>query len=150
MSTKEKREARLPPFGLVFIVCGVWLICLGLYFIFLRPALLPEDLRYIGLTLREIQSDVPGLEHWIHRVFVVMGGFMVGAGILLIQLMTSASDTQEKRALITTTLAGVSTVGTMSVTNFQLDSDFKWLLLIPSLVWAVGLALYSRHRSDRL
>jgi len=144
------RQARTPPFVVVLMACGVWLICLGLYFIFLRPALLPEDLRYIGLTLREIQSAVPGLENWLHRVFVVMGGFMLGAGILLIHVMTSASNTQEKRALITTTLAGVSTVGIMSVTNFQLDSDFKWLLLIPSLVWAVGLALYSRHRSDRV
>ena len=150
MSTKEAPKVRPPPFELVFIVCGVWLIGLGLYFIFLRPALLPEDLRYIGVTLREIQSAVPGLEHWMHRVFAVMGGFMVGAGILLIHVMTGGLDTPKKRALITTTLAGVSTVGIMSATNFQLDSDFKWLLLIPCLIWAVGLALYWRHRSDRL
>jgi hypothetical protein len=34
--------------------CGVWLIGLGLYFIFLRPPLLPEDPRYIGLDLATI------------------------------------------------------------------------------------------------
>lgn len=27
----------------------------------------------------------------------------------------------------------------MSLTNFQLNSDFKWLLLIPSLLWIIGL-----------
>ena len=48
-------------------------------------------------------------------------------------------------ALVLAALAGVSTVGTMSVTNFQLDSDFKWLLLLPALLWAVGLVLYQRH-----
>ena len=29
----------------------------------------------------------------------------------------------------------------MSLTNFQLNSDFKWLLLIPSLLWVIGLAV---------
>ena len=28
--------------------CGVWLVGLGLYFVFLRPALLPEDIRFIA------------------------------------------------------------------------------------------------------
>lgn len=42
--------------------CGVWHIGLGLYFIFLRPALLPEDLRYIGVnpgqpTASRVQVD---------------------------------------------------------------------------------------------
>ncbi len=32
----------------VLALCGVALIGIGLYFIFLRPALLPEDARYIG------------------------------------------------------------------------------------------------------
>jgi len=30
------------------VACGVWLLCLGSYFIFIRPPLLPEDLRYAG------------------------------------------------------------------------------------------------------
>ncbi len=45
----------------------------------------------------------------------------------------------EKRTWIVLALAGLFTVGTMSLTNFQLDSDFKWLLLIPSLLWIIGL-----------
>jgi hypothetical protein len=31
-------------------------------------------------------------------------------------------------------LAGLFTIGTMSLTNFQLNSDFKWLLRILSLL----------------
>ena len=27
----------------------------------------------------------------------------------------------------------------MSVINFSLDSDFKWLLLIPAVLWVIGL-----------
>ena len=35
----------LPLSAKVFLVCGLWLVALGLYFVFLRPALLPEDPR---------------------------------------------------------------------------------------------------------
>lgn len=35
--------------------------------------------------------------------------------------------------------------GTMSLTNFQLESDFKWLLLVPSLLWTLGLVFRARH-----
>ena len=32
---------------LIFIACGIWMVLLGLYFMFLRPSLLPEDLHYM-------------------------------------------------------------------------------------------------------
>ena len=35
----------------LFLACGVWMLGLGLYFMLVRPALLPEDLRYFGRTL---------------------------------------------------------------------------------------------------
>lgn len=138
-------KSRTPAFQILFSVCGVWLIGLGLYFVFLRPALLPEDLRYVGATLSEIQAAAPGIDRWLRHVFVVMGGFMMGAGMLTIYLMSGLSHVRKQWTLVLAALAGVSTVGTMSVTNFQLDSDFKWLLLLPALLWAVGLVLYQRH-----
>jgi len=123
----------------IFIACGIWLIGLGLYFMFLRPPLLHEDLRYMGTSLGEIQSAMPGLERWLHRVFTVMGGFMTGAGVLTIFVAQNASAVREKWTWIVLALAGLFTVGTMSLTNFQLDSDFKWLLLIPSLLWVIAV-----------
>ena len=123
----------------IFIACGIWLIGLGLYFMFLRPPLLPEDLRYMGASPGEIQSAMPGLEHWLRRVFTVMGGFMTGAGVLTIFVAMNASVVREKWTWIVLALAGLFTVGTMSLTNFQLNSDFKWLLLIPALLWVTGL-----------
>ena len=125
----------------VFSACGIWLIALGLYFIFLRPPLLPEDLRYMGTSPSEIQSILPGLEGWLHRVFTVMGGFTTGAGLLTILSAMNASVVREKRTWVILALAGLFTVGTMSLTNFQLNSDFKWLLLIPALLWVIGLGL---------
>jgi hypothetical protein len=123
----------------IFIACGIWLMGLGLYFMFLRPPLLPEDLRYMGTSSGEIHSAIPGLERWVHRVFTVMGGFMTGAGVLTILVVMNTSAVREKWNRIVLALAGLFTVGTMSLTNFQLNSDFKWLLLIPSLLWVLGL-----------
>lgn len=37
--------------GKVFAACGVWMILLGVYFILLRPALLPEDPRFMGTSI---------------------------------------------------------------------------------------------------
>ena len=144
MAVVEKPQSHAAAHEIIFIVCGLWLIALGLYFIFLRPALLPEDLRYMGATLREIQSAAPGIVDWLRRVFTVMGGFMIGAGILTIGVTVTDVQRRKKPTLPILALAGVFTVGTMSLTNLQLGSDFKWILLIPTLVWLVGLVMYQR------
>jgi len=105
--------------------CGVWLVGLGFYFIVLRPPLLPEDPRFMGTTLEQIRTSVPGLEAWLQKVFTVMGGFMAGAGVPW-----------------AVGFSGVLTVLLMSATNFALQSDFRWLLLLPALVWFAGLVVY--------
>jgi len=136
---------RAPAFEMIFVVCGLWLIGLGLYFAFSRPALLPEDLRYIGASVQDIQAAAPGIAGWLHRVFTVMGGFIIGTGILSIAVATNASRMRKNVALSVFALVGSSSVGLMSLTNFQLDSDFKWLLLIPPVLWLAGLISYQRH-----
>ena len=60
---------------------GFILMGLGLYFIFIRPPLLPEDPRFMGTSLDQIQSVIPGLLIWLRRVFWVMGGFMFATGV---------------------------------------------------------------------
>lgn len=131
----------------ILIGCGLWLLGLGLYFIFVRPALLPEDLRYIGASLDGIRSALPGFSGWLHRVFTVMGGFMIGTGALTILLSINESTARESSARkkwtsVVVALTGLVTVGTMTLTNFQLDSDFKWLLMIPTLLWGIGVGVW--------
>lgn len=127
---------------LIFLTCGIWLIGLGLYFALLRPALLPEDPRYIGRSLAQIQSALPGLERWLSHVFTVMGGFIAACGFLTAFLATTAVSTRQKGTGTVLLLAGLSTVLTMSWTNFAIDSNFKWLLLVPAVLWFAGIAFY--------
>ena len=136
----------------MLIACGVWLLGLGFYFIALRPPLLPEDLRFMGTTLAQIQSDVPGLERWLERVFTVLGGFMAGAGVLTVFVAIVAMPLRLKGTAWVMAFSGVFTVGLMSATNFALHSDFRWLLLVPALVWLAGLVFHlvghARSKTD--
>ena len=51
--------------AIALALAGVILVGLGLYFVFLRPPLLPEDLRYMGVSAGEIHVHVPRLLLWL-------------------------------------------------------------------------------------
>jgi hypothetical protein len=131
--------------GKVFAVCGLWMVLLGAYFIFLRPALLPEDPRFMGTSLDALRVAAPGLERWLGHVFDVMGGFMVAAGALTALVAWRFLAARAPGALLAMTVAGAFSVALMSATNFMLRSDFRWVLLAPALLWLVGLACYARE-----
>jgi hypothetical protein len=57
------------PSSILLVIAGILLVCTGLYFIFLRPPLLPEDVRYMGLTSAELQLIGPRLGSWLTHVF---------------------------------------------------------------------------------
>lgn len=124
---------------------GVILIGLGLYFIFIRPALLPEDPRFMGTTLVQIQIGFPGLLLWLPRVFWVMGGYMVSTGLLTCYLARTSFRSRAPGAAWVAALSGLTSIGLMVLVNFIIDSDFKWLLLAFSTPWVVALWLYSQE-----
>jgi len=146
--TIHKRS--LPTSTLLLRVCGLWLVGLGGYFAFWRPSLLPEDLRYIGMDQDQLQVAVPGLNRWLRRVFTVMGGFMTGAGVLTVLAVRPAAAQQDSWNWTAMAVTGASTVGTMTLTNIRLRSDFRWLLVIPSLLWTAGLVTrFPRHGENK-
>ncbi len=139
---KENIPPRLQWSKKVFVVCGLWLFLLGIYFLFLRPALLPEDPRYIGSSLEAIRSAMPGLERWLDHVFNVMGGFMIATGTMTVLVACRMRARRKRGTFATLLVAGVAGVGLMSTTNFLLSSDFRWPLLLPALLWLAGLLCY--------
>ena len=134
--------------GKLFFACGLWLITLGIYFVFLRPALLPEDPRYIGVALESLRVAAPGLERWLGHVFNVAGGFMVAAGAMTVLVAWRLRGMRGPGTFIALLVAGLGGVTMMSATNFLLNSDFRWLLLVPSVLWALGLVCYLREDVD--
>ena len=136
----------LPLSTWMLIACGIWLVSLGLYFILLRPPLLPEDTRFMGSSLAQVRAAVPGLEGWLQRVFIVMGGFMAGTGVLTVFAACVAMRSRSKSTPWAVALSGALTVALMSAINFDLHSDFRWLLLVPALVWLASFALHIARR----
>jgi hypothetical protein len=128
------------PASAIFLgVFGFALIAMGLYFILIRPPLLPEDLRYIGMGAEQAQAAAPGLAAWLGHVFRVMGGHIIAAGILTVTLAATSFRRRKKGAALAAGFSGLASIGLMVATNFLIDSDFKWLLLGIAALW--GLAM---------
>ena len=135
---------RTPSSGWLVLAWGAWL--LGAYFAFMRPALLPEYPRYIGSTLSDIHASVPGLAGWLKRVFTVMDGFMAATGVFAVFAALKVVPARLPGAGLPLTTTGLLSVGLMSAVNFAIDSDFKWVLLLPVLLWLGALAAYGNNR----
>lgn len=135
-------EAKRPVSAILLGICGVILIGIGLYFMFVRPTFLPEDARYTGASIAEIQTVAPNMSRWLGRVFLVLGGYILATGILTIYLATSPFRKRARRAGIAAALAGAASIGLMAVVNVVIDSDFKWPLIGMAALWAVALILF--------
>jgi hypothetical protein len=127
---------------MVLALGGIFLMGLGLYFVFLRPPLLPEDPRYMGTSLAAIQASVPGLFVWLRRVFWVMGGYMFATGLLTLYVALTVFRARASGVVLVVALAGLTSIGWMAAVNFLIDSDFKWLILAVALLWPIAIALY--------
>ena len=111
-----------------------------------RPPLLPEDLRYLASSAIQIDLVLPRLAAWLRNVFIVMGGFIAGLGVLIAFVGLRVVPQGFPGTGTALGCAGLLTVATMSWVNFRLDSNFKWLLLAPALAWLLALVSYEAGR----
>ena len=138
---------KLKPYSAsVLALGGLLLIAMGIYFVLLRPPLLPEDLRYMGSTLQNEKENIPGLLNWLPKVFWVMGGYIFTTGLLIIFIALTSFRNRLRGAFSIVALAAISSIGLMTVVNFMIGSDFKWVLLIFILSWIIALILYRLHK----
>ncbi|MGY8676451.1 hypothetical protein Q2941_01315 [Bradyrhizobium sp. UFLA05-153] len=124
---------------------GILLVGVGTYFLFLRPPLLPEDIRYMSLTQAELQSIGPRLTSWLTHVFRVMGGYVAATGVLALSLAVTSFRDHRGLAAAGAGLAGGLSIGLMAAVNFMIHSDFKWVLLGMALVWLASIAMFVRE-----
>lgn len=133
--------------------CGVFQIGMGFFFIGLRPTMLPEDERFIGLTLDALARLSPSFPLWLNRVFVVLGGHIVATGLLIVltAILVWRNHDNLRTAVTLMMAAGFASIVLMSAVNFAIHSDFRWLLLLPALTWIVAvllLAIESRKPAE--
>lgn len=124
------------------MVGGVALIGVGGYFLFLRPPLLPEDGRYMGMSLPDVMAAVPGLRNCLPKVFTVLGGYIASVGVLTCYVAGSGLRTRTPGALAAASLSGAMSVGLMVAVNFAIHSDFRWVLVLLIVPWLSAGLLY--------
>jgi hypothetical protein len=128
--------------SLLLALAGTTLVVAGLYFVLFRPPLLPEDVRYMGLSATELDAVRPRLEAWLTQVFRVMGGYVIATGALTVTLAATSFRAHHWGAAIGALVGGATSIGWMAVVNFMINSDFRWTLLAMASLWAASLAVY--------
>lgn len=137
----------LKPYSATLLaLAGLIIAGMGSYFIFLRPSLLPEDLKYMKSTLQKVNDNIPHLLNWLQKVFWVMGGYIFTTGLLTVFISFTSFRKRASGAFYIAALTGITSIGLMSVVNFIINSNFKWLLLIFTLPWLLALIFYRLHK----
>ena len=135
-----------PYSSIVLSLAGIILAGMGVYFIFIRPTLLPEDMRYMASSLQNVNDNIPGLANWLQKVFYVLGGFIFTTGVLTIFIALTSFRKRLPGTSIIVAFASITSIGLMTVVNFMIGSDFKSVLLIFTLPWIIALILYRLHK----
>lgn len=121
--------------------CGVALVLIGGFFLLLRPPLMAEDARYMGVTIENVDRNIPRLGTWLRRVFCVLGGYIVTTGVLVVYIASTGVRAGNVGAVVMVAVAGITSVGWMSLVNFMIHSDFRWALVGLDGIWVCGLVL---------
>lgn len=128
--------------AILLAVTGIVIAAVGVYFIFLRPPLLAEDIRFMHLSEAEATALLPRPSPWLDHVFEVLGGYALATGLLAATLAATSLRARDAVATLGAALAGAASIGFMAVVNFALDSDFKWVLAAIAALRALSLIAF--------
>jgi hypothetical protein len=107
--------------ALLLVVLGVLTLGTGLHFLFVRPPMLPEDVRFTGIEPRLLS---PRMLEWLRVVFRTWGGFLAGFGVLLASVGAHLLTRRPAPLYIGTALAVSVAFGGFLASNIQLQSDY--------------------------
>jgi hypothetical protein len=111
--------------GMLLWGLGLLTVGTGIYFMAVRPAMLPEDLRFTGASAPAAGS---AMETWLRLVFRTWGGFVIGFGVLIGAtggfLLTAQRGWLRAGVAIGVMLA----FSQFLASNLQLHSDFLWFV----------------------
>jgi len=104
---------------------GVLTTSTGVYFLFFRPAMLPEDIRFTGVQPQFLQ---PQMIEWLRIVFHSWGGFMVGFGVLIMAVaiyLFTGRPSFLRAGVVASILVAFSR---FLASNVALHSDYLWFV----------------------
>jgi hypothetical protein len=131
--------------ALTLAVLGVLTAATGLYFMLLRPPLLPEDVRFMGLA----ESEIPAaMRSWLSIVFRTWGGFMVGLGLCVLGAAMRVASGCARWSRFGMAAGLVFAFGSFLASNVQLRSEFLWFIALLFVVATACALLLVATRAD--
>lgn len=127
--------------GWLLLTLGVFTLGTGLYFVFVRPSLLPEDVVFTGIDPKVLPQQ---FLNWLGIVFATWGGFTSGFGLTLIGLGASLITGTPVWLRWGAALGILTAFGRFLASNIIIESDFLWfiaLLFLLALAAIVSLLL---------
>lgn len=131
--------------GALLVALGVLTLGTAIFFLLLRPPLLPEDIRHTGI---DVSSLPPAFLDWLRIVFRTWGGFIAGFGIVLLGIGTFTLTGRARWLHWSTAAAVLVAFGRFLFSNIVLASDFLWFISLLSLL-AFGTAALLALRRGR-
>ena len=129
--------------GILLLVLGLLTMGTAVFFLVLRPALLPEDIRHTGIDPGTLP---PAFLEWLGTVFRTWGGFIAGFGVLLLGLGGFLLSGRARCLYWATAIGAVVAFGRFLFSNILLDSDFLWFIsALFALAAATAISLLLRR-----
>lgn len=95
----------------------------------------------MSITAENITAAVPALSRWLRRVFSVLGGFISTTGVLVIYVANTGVRSGNFGAVVILAVAGLASLGWMTVVNFIIRSAFRWGLVALDGFWFISLVI---------
>ena len=129
--------------GILLLVLGLLTMGTAVFFLVLRPALLPEDIRHTGIDPGTLP---PAFLEWLGTVFRTWGGFIAGFGVLLLGIGGFLLSGRARCLYWATAIGAVVAFGRFLFSNILLDSDFLWFIsALFALAAATAISLQLRR-----
>ena len=129
--------------GILLLVLGLLTMGTAVFFLVLRPALLPEDIRHTGIDPGTLP---PAFLEWLGTVFRTWGGFIAGFGVLLLGIGGFLLSGRARCLYWATAIGAVVAFGRFLFSNLLLDSDFLWFIsALFALAAATAISLLLRR-----
>lgn len=129
--------------GILLLVLGLLTMGTVVFFLVLRPALLPEDIRHTGIDPGTLP---PAFLEWLGTVFRTWGGFIAGFGVLLLGIGGFLLSGRARCLYWATAIGAVVAFGRFLFSNILLDSDFLWFIsALFALAAATAISLLLRR-----
>ena len=129
--------------GILLLVLGLLTMGTAVFFLVLRAALLPEDIRHTGIDPGTLP---PAFLEWLGTVFRTWGGFIAGFGVLLLGIGGFLLSGRARCLYWATAIGAVVAFGRFLFSNILLDSDFLWFIsALFALAAATAISLLLRR-----